>query len=366
MAGVAAMTNLLYSDTEVSLRDVVREVAGDLCPPELALSAYQSPPGPTESLWRALSSDLGLAGLLVPEDLGGAGASVREAAAASEELGYAAAPVPFLTSSVLATTALLDAGATQTVELLAGGAAVGALAIPAATMPRTWSTTVRRTADGLQGSVAGVAGVTTDGVLVVPVDHDGAIELHVTCARPGMVRPVVSLDMTRPLTDLVFEGCPSTPVGSGGESVERALLAACGVLASEQLGVARWCLEASTRHLNSRVQFGRPLGSFQAIKHRLADLWSQVSLANAAARYAADCVASGDPDSALAVSLARAYCSDVAVLAAEEAIQLHGGTGMTWEYPAHVYLKRAKASQLTFGTADQHRSRVAEIVALGL
>jgi len=116
--------------------------------------------------------------------------------------------------------------------------------------------------------------------------------------------------------------------------------------------------------VKGRYQFGRPIGSYQALKHRLADLWLEVGTANAAARYAADCLAQGSDDTDVAFSVAQAYCSDVAVKAAEEAIQLHGGIGMTWEHPVHLYLKRAKADQIAMGTPDQHRAHLAELLDL--
>jgi len=116
--------------------------------------------------------------------------------------------------------------------------------------------------------------------------------------------------------------------------------------------------------VKERKQFGRAIGSYQAIKHRLADLWLEVSSSGAAARYAADTYARGDADAAIAATVAQAFCSGVAVHAAEECVQLHGGIGMTWEYPAHLYLKRAKSDQLSLGTAYQHRARLAELVDL--
>ncbi|MGA7051090.1 MAG: acyl-CoA dehydrogenase family protein, partial [Mycobacterium sp.] len=136
------------------------------------------------------------------------------------------------------------------------------------------------------------------------------------------------------------------------------------LLASEQLGVAQWCFETTLAYVKQRKQFGRAIGSYQAIKHRLADLWLEVGSATAVARYAADTRARGDEDAGIAAAIAQAYCSDVAVHAAEECVQLHGGIGMTWEYQAHVYLKRAKSDQLAFGTAYRHRTRLAEFVDL--
>jgi alkylation response protein AidB-like acyl-CoA dehydrogenase len=138
------------------------------------------------------------------------------------------------------------------------------------------------------------------------------------------------------------------------------------MLAAEQVGIAQWSLETTVAYAKERQQFGRPIGSFQALKHRMAQVWRQVGLARAAAIAAADALATEiDPDEiATVVAVAASYCSETAVLAAEEMIQLHGGIGMTWEHPAHLYLGRAKADELILGAPDQHRSRLAELVNL--
>jgi alkylation response protein AidB-like acyl-CoA dehydrogenase len=142
------------------------------------------------------------------------------------------------------------------------------------------------------------------------------------------------------------------------------LQTATALLASEQLGVAQWCFDTTLSYVKERKQFGRAIGSYQAIKHRVVEMWLQVGSAAAAARYAADTCARGDEDAAIAAATAAAYCGDAAVHAAEECIQLHGGIGMTWEYPAHLYLKRAKADQLAFGTGYRHRARLAGLIDL--
>lgn len=128
--------------------------------------------------------------------------------------------------------------------------------------------------------------------------------------------------------------------------------------------MAQWCLDETVRYLGERHQFGRVVGSFQSLKHRLADLWLEVVSARAAARNAADALASGAADAALAVAVAQAYCGPMAVRAAEEAVQLHGGIGMTWEHPAHLYLKRAKADEIALGTPGRHRATLAGLVGL--
>ncbi len=133
---------------------------------------------------------------------------------------------------------------------------------------------------------------------------------------------------------------------------------------SEQLGLAERCLEITVAYLKERHQFARPIGSFQALKHRAADLWVGVTQARAAARYAAACLAREDADTPVAVALAKAACSDIAVKAAQECVQLHGGIGFTWEHPAHLYLKRATSSLIGFGTAGYHRASLAGLVNL--
>ncbi|WP_343710387.1 acyl-CoA dehydrogenase family protein [Mycobacterium sp.] len=360
------MTDLLYSDTEEALRDSVRRLFADRCPPESVAALYDPAPPDFSGVWRTLSVDLGLAGLLVPESLGGAGASAREAAVVMEEIGRAVAPVPFLSSAVLATVALLAAGDTETVAALAAGEITAALAVSLCAAPDDAVAGVSSGGDGLTGQVTGVAGVAQADVLVVPAAGPGGVELHTVAAASAGVEtsPVLALDMTRSLADVTFSGAASTPVGSAPAAVTTALQTGAALLASEQFGIAQWCFDTTLAYVKERKQFGRAIGSYQAIKHRLADLWLEVNSAGAAARYAADTCARGDDDAAVAAAVAQAYCSGAAVHAAEECIQLHGGIGMTWEYPAHLYLKRAKSDQAAFGSGFRHRARLGELVDL--
>ncbi|MFB9542776.1 acyl-CoA dehydrogenase family protein, partial [Micromonospora sagamiensis] len=240
------------------------------------------------------------------------------------------------------------------------------LAVPFATPPGACPATVTA-ADGpvLSGAVAGVADALPADLLLVP-DGDG---LYAVDARgPGVrMTPVISLDATRPLADIVLAAAPARRIAVGAAAtgaVTDALTAGAALLASEQVGVAQGCLDLAVGHVRTRHQFGRPVGSFQAVKHRLADVWVEVTQARAVARHAADCLAVGDPDTALAASLAQAYCATVAVTAAEVCVQLHGGIGFTWEHPAHLYLKRARSSAVAFGTADRHRAALARLADL--
>lgn len=367
MSPLAVLTgDLLYSDTEEALRAGVRQLFAERCPPESVAGVYDAQPQDFSGVWRTLATELGVAGLLVPESLGGAGASAREAAVVMEEIGRAVAPVPFLSSAVLATVALLRAGDTRTVSALAQGELTAALVVPLTTAPGDPVTGVSGGPGGLSGSVTAVAGAGEADVLVVPVTGPDGLELHtVDRAAAGVqVSPLLALDMTRPLAAVTFSGAPSSKVGAGDGPVADAVLTGAALLASEQLGVAQWCFDTTLDYARQRRQFGRTIGSYQVIKHRLADLWFDVGAAAAAARYAADTCARADDDAAAAAAIAQAYCSDIAVHAAEECIQLHGGIGMTWEYPAHLYLKRAKSDQLAFGTGYRHRARLAELVNL--
>ncbi len=362
------MSDLLYSDTEEALRDSVRRLFADRCPPESVMRAYDAAPHDFSDVWHALAADLGMAGLLVPEQLGGAGASAREAAVVMEEIGRAVAPVPFLSSAVLATIALLESGDTETVKGLAAGSLTAALVVPLSTAPDDTVGGVAWSGDGLAGRVTSVAGAGEADVLVVPAAGPDGLELH-TVSRDAAgvdVSPVLSLDMTRPLGNIEFSSAASSRVGAAPAeaAVRAALETGAALLASEQLGIAQWCFDTTLAYAKQRKQFGRAIGSYQAIKHRLADLWIEVNAAAAAARYAADTCARRADDATIAAAVAQAYCSGAAVHAAEECVQLHGGIGMTWEYPAHLYLKRAKSDQLAFGTAYRHRARLAELVDL--
>jgi alkylation response protein AidB-like acyl-CoA dehydrogenase len=332
-------------------------------------------------LWQTLAAEVGCAGLLIPKDQGGAGASYREAAVVAEELGRAAAAVPFLGSAVVATTALLAAGDTELTGELASGAVTAALAVPfaasaAGPAPQVTPTVrlggpVAGDPGGtyrLTGTVTGIADALTAGVLVVPADGVPYGLYAVQVSDPGVtLTPVTSLDMTRQLGDLTLDGAVARQIATGDTAraaVAAALTAGAGVLASEQLGMAERCLEMTVAYVKERRQFARPVGSFQAIKHRLADWWVAVVQARAAARSAATCLAAGDPDTAVAVAVAKATCSDTALKAAQETIQLHGGIGFTWEHPAHLYLKRAKADSIGLGTADAHRAALAGLAGL--
>jgi alkylation response protein AidB-like acyl-CoA dehydrogenase len=374
--------DLLYTDTETELRAAVRGLLTDRAAWRDVLARTETGQTYDDKLWHTLAAEVGCAGLLIPEEHGGAGASFREAAVVAEELGRAVAPVPFLGSAVIATAALLAAGDTSLLPELASGAVTAALAVPFAAQPfgpgpreqpePTARLDAPQPGDGpgdyrLTGTITGVADALPADVLLVPADSVPYAVYVVRAGDPGVgKRPLVSLDMTRQLCEIRLDQAPARQLAVGSAAkvaVAAGLQAGAGVIASEQFGLAEMCLGTTVSYVKERHQFARPVGGFQAIKHRLADLWVQVTQSRAAARNAAGWLAAGPgPETELAVALAKAACSDAALKAAQEMIQLHGGIGFTWEHPAHLYLKRAKADSLALGTADAHRASL-EVLA---
>jgi alkylation response protein AidB-like acyl-CoA dehydrogenase len=383
------LPDLRYQEAEEDLRSAVRDLLDDKSPWPAVLARTESDEPNDAALWHSLAADLGCAGLLIPESYGGAGAGYREAAVVAEETGRAVAPVPYLGSAVVATAALLGAGGDELLAGLAEGRLTAALAVEFARMPPASAPAARGAGgtglgtgvrvgaappgdpDGqarLSGTVAGVADALPADVLLVPADGVPFGLYAVDAGAPGVARAaVVSLDATRPLCDLAFDSAPARAVATGeaaAQAVASALAAGAAILASEQLGVAQRCLDMTVAYLKERRQFARPIGSFQALKHRVADVWIQVTQARAAARYAAACLADGDPDTPVAIALAKAACGDAAVHAAQECVQMHGGIGFTWEHPAHLLLKRAKSGAMAFGTPDRHRAALGRLVDL--
>jgi alkylation response protein AidB-like acyl-CoA dehydrogenase len=340
--------------------------------------AVESDVGYDTDVWTRLAQEVGVAALAVPEKHGGAGFSVLESMLVLEELGRTLTPSPMLGSGVLATQALLrsgdEAACTDLLPALASGADTAALAWTGPSgswLPDSTGVTACPTSSDAC-SLTGRAHYVLDAdhadvLLVTARTGDGVALFAVPADAEGLERTWAhGMDLTRRLTTVTLDHCTGRLLGedgSGARVLGRVRDLACAALAMEQVGAAARCLELTVAYTKEREQFGRPIGSFQAIKHRLADLWTKISMARAVSRNASDALAAGT-DEELAVAMAQAYVSDLVVHAAEEHLQLHGGIGMTWEHPAHLYLGRAKSSQLTFGIAEAHRGRIAELVDL--
>jgi len=382
---MAPASDLLYSDTERTLAAALADLLSARADSRDVLARTERPDTYDLDLWHMVAAEIGLAGLLIPEALGGAGASYRELAAAAEGFGATVAPIPYLGSAAVATATLLSAARNATgpsvspaaalLRKLASGELTAVLAVPPGALPggpfpagiRVAGTSAAGETK-LSGLIPAVADALPADVLLIPAEGVPNALYLVDATAPGLHRtPVLSLDMTRQVCDVSLDGAPARQVAVGeaaAAAVEAGLLAGACVLAAEQLGVAQRCLDMTVAYVKERRQFARQIGSFQAIKHRLADLWTTITLARATSRYAAACLADGDPDAPVAVAVAKSACGEAAVSAAQECVQLHGGIGFTWEHPAHLYLKRAKASSVLFGTPAAHRTVLATLVNL--
>ncbi|WP_328323342.1 MULTISPECIES: acyl-CoA dehydrogenase family protein [unclassified Streptomyces] len=321
--------------------------------------------------WGPLTQQIGVAGLAVPEEYGGAGCGPVEVHVVMEELGRTLAPVPYLGSAVLATQALLAAGDTGLLPALADGSTTGALAWAENGSWRPEAVQARAVRGAGGWRITGVKDHVLDGtgggagVLLVAARTEAGLALfHVPSGADGVSREAhTTMDLTRPQAKLTFDGAEARAVGADGDRVLAHVRdLACTALAAEQVGAAERCLELTVAHVRDRVQFGRPIGSFQAVKHRLADAFVRVESARSAALGASWAAAGGSPDLSRYAAVAKSACSEAFSAVAGDMIQLHGGIGITWEHDAHRYFKRAHGSFQLFGSPAGHRDRIAEAV----
>jgi alkylation response protein AidB-like acyl-CoA dehydrogenase len=369
------------------LRDSVRDFLAAKSGEQQVRAAIETERGYDEDLWRQMASQLSLPGLALPEEYGGDGFTFTELQVVLEELGRALTPSPFFASVVLAAGAILatgdEAAARAYLPGIASGKTTATLAVAEAA--GLWSfdelTTTARPAEGASTDAGGTGGGnwlltgtkqfvlhgTTADLLIVAAHTEAGpaffavqpgnpagttINAMVNSSRAGAVTDsatrttltrtaLKTLDLTRPMATLEFAETPATLIGApgtAGRTLDAVLDRAMTALAAEQAGAARACLEASAAYARERHQFGRPIGSFQAVKHKCADMLVRVELAQAAAAPLPQ-----------AAAVAHAVCSESLMFVAAENIQVHGGIGFTWEHPAHLYFRRAKASQLMFG-----------------
>lgn len=319
-------------------------------------------------LWRQLA-DMGVVGLAVPEQFGGAGAGAAELEAVMEEMGAALLCSPFLGSAVIATSLLVESGDADQKQrwlpALADGTALAAAALTG--LDARWtedSVSVSATESAGQWQLDGTAqyvlhAQNADVLIVAAADADGAALYIVDPAAAGVtIAALPEFDHTQRLARIEFAGADAARLaGSDWSTVERSVRVALVALAGDQAGGARRALENTVEYTKVRVQFGRPIGSFQAIKHMAADLLLESESATSAARYAAEALDAGDPDADTAVALAAFACADAFVTVASTSIQMHGGIGFTWEHPAHLYLRRARADAELLGSPSYHRER---------
>jgi len=342
----------MSSNELLEFRTSVRALLAKHATPAAVRAAMDTDLGYDPKLWTMLCEQVGVAALAVPEEWGGAGAGLVESLMVVGELGRTLAGVPMLGSAVLGVQAILLAGDEQACARLLPDLADGSR-----TAALCWADAAGWDSSGVDasdGKLNGAAHYVLHGAqadLLLVLTEDGLFET--TADAPGVVvAPTPALDPTRKLAVLAFTDTPATRIGTADPAALRARLReiAWAALAAEQVGAARHCLEMTVAYTASRVQFGRPIGSFQALKHRMADMYVLVESAESTALAAAQAVAEHSVSAAEDVYVARKHCTETFTHVAAETIQLHGGIAITWEHDAHLYFKRAHATAELFGT----------------
>jgi len=351
-----------FTDEQEQFRDVVARFCREESPTTAVRAAFDSEQGFDPALWKKLCQQVGIVGIHLPEERGGGGFGPVELGIVMEELGRSLLPAPYFGTSVLACTALAAIEDSTLRDAWMGPLQVGErLATLALDPAHGWPVCDVRVAGGtVSGALRGVldAGA-ADSLLVLARDGNGAILCGIDLRQAGVaVRLRKTLDGTRRLGDVSLDGTPVRVLGAlDAESIRRIYDTALVALANEMVGGAQALLHATLEYTRVRFQFGRPIGSFQALKHRLADVHVDVELAKVAAWQAAVALASDDEPSVHA-SLAKFTTADATLGAALEAIQLHGGVGFTWENDTHLWYRRAKSSEVFLGTPAFHRDRM--------
>jgi len=328
--------------------------------------------------WERMASELSLLGIGIPEQYGGAGLGPVEMAIVCEEMGRVLYCGPYLASVVLAAAMVRETATDAEKSKLLGGIASGKTIATLAIAEESgkWSAdsiAMRATRDGAGYRLDGVKDFVLDGhtanvILVVARAGDGLALFRVDGNAKGLERAQLpALDLTRKLAKLTFKATPATCISDKDVTpdLRRALTLGTAMLAAEQVGGAQRCLEMSTEYAKTRLQYGRPIGSFQAIKHKCADMLVDTELARSAAYHAAfELAGDNAAEASEAAQIAKSFCSEAFFKAAAETIQIHGGMGFTWEHPAHLYFKRARASSVIFGDPSEHRQKLAAALEL--
>jgi len=370
--------NFAFTEEQEELRRSVRRFLEDKSPSAEVRRLMETTEGYDPSVWAQMAQQLGLQGLAIPEEYGGSGFTYVELGIVFEEMGRALLCAPYLSSVALAANAILasgdDSAKKEHLPGIASGDTIAALALTEDN--GRWdqegiTLTATRSGDGysLDGhKMFVIDGHTANLVVVVARTGKGITFLAVDGDAPGLTRkPLTTMDQTRKQARLEFSGTPARLIGTeGGASAAlgKTLDLAAVALANEQVGGAQKCLETSVEYAKVRVQFGRPIGSFQAIKHKCADMLLEVESAKSAAYYASWAAAEDSDELPVVASLAKAYCSEAYFHAAAENIQIHGGIGFTWEHDAHLYFKRAKSSELLLGDPTYHRELLAQRIGI--
>jgi alkylation response protein AidB-like acyl-CoA dehydrogenase len=361
------------------LRQTIRKFLADKSPEVAVRRLMSTELGYDPQVWAQMAEQMGLLGLIIPEEHGGAGLGFVELAIALEEMGRTLLCAPYLSTAVLATNALLLGASPEAQAAVLPGIAAGKkIATLACTEPkRGWEAAdvaMQATADGDAWRLDGTKSFVLDGhcadvLLVVARVKEGLSLFQIGGEADGVKRELLpTLDLTRKLARVTFQRARAQRIGKPGDltkTIDKVLTLGIVALAAEQAGGVQRCLEMSTEYAKTRLQFGRAIGSFQAIKHRCADMLVGVEFAKSAAYHAVFRAAEDDEaELGAAAAMAKSYCSEAYFQAAADNIQIHGGMGFTWEHAAHLYFKRAKSSSLLFGDPLHHREKLAQRIGV--
>ena len=370
--------NFAFSEEQEELRRSVRRFLDDKSPEVEVRRLMETAEGYDEAVWKQMADQLGLQGLTIPEEFGGSGYSYVELIVVLEEMGRSLLCAPYFSSVALAANLLLasgDDGAKKDyLPGIAAGTTIATVALAEAS--GRWDeegVTLQATGSGDSWTLNGEKLYVLDGhtaglVLVAARTAAGVSVFAVEAGAPGFeATALATMDQTRKQAKLTFAATPARLVGADGAgwaAVSKMLDLAAVALAAEQVGGAQRVLDMAVEYAKVRVQFGRPIGSFQAIKHKCADMLLEVESAKSAAYYAGWAAAEDNEELPVVASLAKSYCSEAYFHSAAENIQIHGGIGFTWEHPAHLYFKRAKSSELLFGDPTYHRELLAQRIGI--
>ncbi len=373
-----------FTDEQNELRSTAARFLEEKSSSEKVRELMETESGFEEATWKQIG-DLGWLGMAIPEEYGGVGFGAVETMVLMEEMGKRLFCAPFFSSIILGSNAILNAADDSQKKELLPGIADGTTR-PALAFVETsgkWELDgieVKATEKGGNWTISGTKSYVVDGhtanlLIVAAKDGENVSLFTVDPEAGGVTRTALqTLDMTRKQAKIDFENAPAQLLlgtfgtnqgplgvkGAGGAALARTLDQAAALLSAEMVGGAQACLDASTTYAKERYQFGRPIGSFQAIKHKCANMLMEVEMSRSAAYYAGWAAAEDPEELSLAASLAKAYCSDAFFHAAAENIQIHGGIGFTWEHDAHLYFRRAKSSEIYLGDATYHRELVAQ------
>lgn len=367
-----------FSPEQDEFRALLRQFLDEKSPTSRVREMMEHDSQIDDQLWKQMVDQLGLVGLLVPEQYGGSGFGQIEVGIVFEELGRTLACVPYFSTVALGVNLLLASGDVMACQELLPRVATGEITLAVCAMENAneWELNTFTTyASGDQDAVITgskkyvIDGCSATHLLVLATTDRIGPSLYLVDANHLSVirRPLSTLDQTRKLAEVDFNSAPGRLIGTFGEAVQyysQMLYRALACLSAEQIGGAQKVLEMAVEYSKQRYQFDRPIGSFQSIKHKCAEMLVEIESAKSASHYALWAAENFESDLSVAACVAKSYCSETYLRAAAENIQIHGGIGFTWEHDCHLYFKRAKASQLMFGTPEYYRQRLGTLIGL--